>query len=182
MKKAWVAMGAGMALLLAQGVARADVFSVTADIPMQLTLKFDGDKVGNSVSGYIVGVSLPFLVGFGYENYTASLDKKDVPVKTDYKVQFFDVFLNLPIPVVNIVLGAGLGTAQFDPDDLLGPGTKIKDANLTQYLVSVGIPIAVLFDVHLGYRTFSGTHDTKPGSGSFDTKGQLISLGAKVGF
>lgn len=184
MKKTWVAVAAGVALLLGQGIARADVFSVTLDVPLQLNLKLDSTKVDNSVSGFIAGVSLPFLVGFGYENYTAALNKKDLGgVKAaDYKVQMFDIFLNLPIPVVNIAIGGGLGTGQFNPDDFPGPGVKVKDAALSQYFVSLGYPILPLLDVHLGYRVFSGSHDIKPGGGSADAKGNLLSIGAKLGF
>jgi hypothetical protein len=191
MKKTWVALAAGMALLLAQGVARADVFSITADVPLQLSLKLDKTTVGNSVAGYKVGVSLPFLVGFGYEAYNAALDKKDFGAKADLDFRIFDVFLNLPVPVVNIALGLGAGTATFNPDKFdLGGGVTFKtdSAAVTQYFVSLGIPIATLFDVHLGYHVLNGKFDTKTTVGgvtakdSSDLKASMISLGAKVGF
>jgi hypothetical protein len=148
-----------------------------------LALKLDSKSVSNSVSGYIIGVNLPFVVGLAYESYAADLDKKKTGgVSTKYDVHFADLVFNLPIPVINLAIGAGIGSAHFDPDDFAGAGTKAKDASLTQYLVSVGIPIAHFFDVHLGYRTFSGKHDGSGGLSSFDTKGQLLTLGGKVGF
>jgi len=191
MSKAWLAMLAGVSLLLAQGIAKADTLSVTADIPLQLQLKLDKTDVGNSVSGYKVGVSLPFLVGFGVEGYKAALDKKDFGAKGDLNLQLVDIFLNLPVPVVNIALGAGVGTASFDPNKYdLGGGDSLKlsSGTVTQYFASVGIPIAVLFDVHLGYHVLSGKFDTKTTTAgvttkdSSDLKATLITLGAKAGF
>lgn len=193
MNKTWVALMAGVSLLLMQGAARADVFSITADVPVQLSLKLDGDSVDNSVSGFKVGVSLPFLVGFGYESYKAALDKKDLGLGTkgDLNFQLIDIFFNLPVPVVNIALGVGAGTATFDPDKFdLGGGDSVtlNAANVTQYFVSLGIPIAVLFDVHVGYHVLSGSFDIKTTSSggtskdSSDLKATMISLGAKVGF
>jgi hypothetical protein len=191
MKKAWVALAAGVSLMLGQGVARADLLSVTADIPLQLQLKLDTTNVNNSVAGYKVGVSLPFLVGFGFESYKAALDKKDFGAKGDLNFQIVDIFLNLPIPFVNIAIGAGAGSATFDPSKFdFGGGTSLKldAAPLTQYFVSLGLPIAVVFDVHLGYHVLSGKFDTKATNGGVTVKDSsnlsatMISLGAKVGF
>lgn len=195
MMKTWAALAAGIAMLLVQGVARADVFSVTADVPVSLALKLDNTTVGNSVSGYAVGVSLPFLIGFGVEGYKATMSKKDFGAKGDLNFNLVDVFVNLPIPVVNIALGLGAGTATFDPDKfsvsdpVLGNGTlKFGSAPLTQYFASVGIPIAKVFDVHVGYHVLSGKFDEK---GSFasgnskvsaDLKANMLSVGAKIGF
>jgi hypothetical protein len=136
-------------------------------------------------------VTLPFLVGFGYESYKATLDKKDFGGKADLNFAIFDIFFNLPISVVNIAIGGGFGTATFDPSTVdLGAGNTLKasSAPITQYFASVGWPFAAIFDVHLGYHVISGKYDAKATIGgvtaktSASLKANMTSLGAKVAF
>jgi len=166
--------------------ARADTFSVTGDLPVTMSLALD-DGQGNkdtkdasSVAGYKLGLSLPFLIGFGYESYGGKFgSNKAVPASFKYDVTMFDIFLNLPIPFVNIALGGGLGTGKIS--DV--PGVDFKDASLTQWFASVGIPIATVFDVHVGYHSFSGKNkaDTA-GVPDIKVDGNMVSIGAKFGF
>ena len=163
--------------------AWADVFSVSLDVPVSYTYK-ESDFQDAKASGAIVGISLPFLVGFGFEAYTVKAKAGPAPL-TDFenKVQMFDVFFNLPVPVVNIRLGAGVGTSEItvpaDPTAMFDKGT------LTQGYLDVGIPIAVLFDVHLGYHAINGKVKDKSPPGpnpDVDVGAKMWTLGVKVGF
>ena len=187
MNKACRAGLTGLALMgfvLAAQTARADTLAVSADLPvaMDLTIKSSGTTTNysdSSVSGLGVGVSLPFLIGLGYENYAGKFSKSGS--KFDYGVSMYDLFINLPIPVVNIALGGGVGTGSISKTNF---GNVYKDADLTQWFASLGIPILPLVDVHVGYHAFSGTNKAKSGTGFSDAKasGDMWSLGVKVGF
>ena len=163
--------------------AWADVFSVSLDVPVSYTYK-DSTLHDAKASGAIVGLSLPFLVGFGFEAYTVKA-KADTPAPVDFenKVQMFDVFFNLPVPVVNIRLGAGVGTSQLSVPSQ--PTKTFDKGTLTQGYLDVGIPFAVLFDVHLGYHAISGKvkETTPPGTKpDVDVGARMWTLGLKVGF
>ena len=82
-------------------------------------------------------------------------------------------------PFINIVIGAGMGRTEFEL------GTVSKSADVTQWYVSLGYPILLLFDIHVGWHqvmadeidfTVGGTPDT------FDASGTMWSVGAKLGF
>jgi len=181
-----------LALCAALAIARpalADTFSVSADLPFasSLTLKPGVGTSGSqtlsdtSVSGFTAAVSFSWL-GLDYEDYASSFSKSGL--KFDYNVQMYDILLNLPIPVVDVVIGGGVGNGSFSNCKLNGVGCtfQLKTANLTGYFASLGIPIFPLIDLHLGYHVFSGTNDSKVGGSNEKVNGDMYSLGIKVGF
>lgn len=180
MKRTIIGLVAGAGLILFAGAAQADVFSVSADVPIAYSFSEGGSA--DEVSGYKLGVSLPFLVGFGVEEYTATL--KSNGVKSERNFSFIDLFFNLPVPLVNIALGYGFGTASVDQTPAT-TGLTYEDADVNQYFLSVGYPFAGVFDVHLGYHVVSGSGDVKQDNtkiGETKLDGNMVSLGVKVGF
>jgi hypothetical protein len=172
---------AGLVLFLtawAVSPARADLFAIAVDVPV--TYSFDEAVLGDpDASGIIVGLSLPFLVGLGYESYKVTGDTVAATAQAyEYKVNMVDVFLDLPFPVANLVLGVGLGRGTFEiPTSTL----TFKDANLSQFFFSIGIPFAVLFDVHVGYRVIGGKADASDGT-ELNLGSEMATVGLKVGF
>ena len=184
----------GFALALAAAVAAAPAahaLSISADVPLAYTFD-EGDIDDGTVSGFRVGVGFG-LLGVGYNSYEATGDlglEDDIVVK----YQMLDVFFELPIPIVNIVVGAGAGTAEAD--DLTnvtieGANTNVTfdSATATMVFASVGFPILPLFDIHLGYHVIRAETDLEGKSGgvvtfkdSIDLGGSLISVGARLGF
>ncbi len=195
MKLDWIAVGkwaAGFGVtLLAVGLlalpARADTISVFADLPVAMSLKLD-DGQGNTdskdatgLSGYKLGVTLPFFVGLAYESYGSKFaSNKVIPTSFNYDVTMYDLFFNLPLPIVNIAAGAGLGTGRLSNVT----GASFKDAALAQWFASLGYNIVPLVDVHFGYHSFSGTNkgDTPAGVPDIKVNGDMWSLGVKIGF
>ena len=153
--------------------ALADVFSVTADIPLLYSPSGDLDSSG--VSGFLVGLSTPFLVGLGYESYDVEADNN-----ASLSVNIVDVFVNLPVPLVNISLGYGIGAGDLSSGS---GGAEYDTAVMNQFFARVGYPILVLFDVHVGYHYVLGTAEAKT-SGVDDVvlDGSMLTIGAKVGF
>lgn len=171
-------------LTASAGTALADTLSVSADVPIVYTFSESGLK-DPSASGVLVGVSLPFLVGFGAESYKvkgklAPFVPTDPQKDFQYDVTMLDLFLNLPFPVANLVLGVGAGQGSFDEV----PASNLVDtATLTQAYFSIGIPFAVLFDAHVGYHVIRGDADFKDGSGQkLNLDAEMATIGIKVGF
>lgn len=173
--------------LLAQ-TARADTLSVFADLPVAMDLKLDNQKgqtdsmSASGLSGYVVGLTLPIFVGLAYESYGSKFNSSNVIGGSfRYDVTMYDLFLNLPLPVVNIAAGLGTGTGSVSSPPA---GVSVKDATLTQWFASLGIPVLPLVDVHLAYHSFSGTNaiSTPAGQPDLKTNGTMWSLGVKVGF
>lgn len=178
----------GLAAALLAQPARADTFSVFADLPVDFSLHLDNgagtteNPSASGLSGYKVGITLPIFVGLAYESYGSKFNSpKIVGQSFNYDVTMYDLFLNLPLPVINIAVGLGQGTGKFSN----GPaGVTVKDADLSQWFASLGFNIMPLVDVHLGYHVFSGKNDvTSPaGSPGLKVEGTMTSLGVKIGF
>jgi len=181
-RAAILAIALGTILAVGQS-AHADTLAVSADLPvsMSISAKSSGTTHNyndSSVSGLGVGLSLPFLIGLGYENYSGAFS--GAGNRFNYGVTMYDLFLNLPIPVVNIAIGAGVGNGSIGGGNV---GSSYKDASLTQWFASLGVPILPLLDIHVGYHAFSGTNDAKTaGKSNISVNGDMWSLGLKLGF
>src|SRR3972149_6585671 len=120
MKKLLVSLAATAALVFVANSAWA--LSVSLDVPVSFS--FDEGGTADSVSGFKVGVGLPlfplFGVGLGYENYEAKLKDNGVTGKGLY--EFYDLFLEIPFPIVNLTVGGGVGQAQLEVDSAGGGG------------------------------------------------------------
>ncbi len=180
MKKNLIAAAIASALICAASAAHAQFFSISADLPVQY--KFDQGGSADDVSGFTAAVNLPFLVGFGYESYSATLNNgAGVGISREITFTIFDVFFDLPTPLVNIGLGLGFGSAEVK--DGAGSTQTFDDADVFQYFVTIGLPFAGVFDVHLGFHALQGTADNKSATGQDqDIDGKMISLGLRIGF
>lgn len=178
MKQLIVALAAVAALGWLATPAQADFFAVGYDLPVSVTV--DGET-GKDISGYKLTLATPIAVGLAWESYEASFEGDNTELRIDFNI--YEVFWDLPVPLVNIQIGGGLGTAQSELTEPSGFDDLYDDASLTQFYVSVGLPIAVLFDVHVGYHSFSGKAESNHALvDDLDLVGNMVSVGAKVGF
>ena len=93
--------------------------------------------------------------------------------------------MNLPVPVINIALGAGAG--------MVGEGELSNGAKLTaddsqqQVFCNTRLPDSPAFDVHVGYQVINGNKaEVKNPSGGIeyerDPSGTVWTAGIKIGF
>jgi len=163
--------------------AKAEFFSVSAGLPISYTFSNTDTDAPESdgVTGTMLHVKLPVMVGFGLETYSVKI-KGDGDAKFD--ATMFDVFYLFPIPIVNITLGLGIGSSEVICD--LGGGSTCSDAyekaTPTQVYGQFGFPIFGPVDLHLSYHSVSSTMKGKNGNSDLDLGGNMLALGASFTF
>ncbi|MDT8446953.1 MAG: hypothetical protein RRB13_08695 [bacterium] len=165
--------------------ASADMMGVYADIPLSHSLngtQSDGSTIESdgAPSGYMLGLTLPFFMGLGYEAYNTGI-KDDLISDIQLETKMYNLFLDIPFPMLNLVVGVGAGKHNITCTGCEG---AFNEGNASQTFVNLGWPVVLgLFDVHLGYHMVKGkiaySADT---SQEIDTQGTVTSLGVKFGF
>jgi len=179
MKKTILTAFAAASLLLCSTSAFAELFSVSAGVPFSHS--FANTKVeSDGVSGFFLAAKLPIMVGVGIESYQTKLKNSTTTLATS----MYDIFYQLPIPIVNLTLGLGMGSTEFQ----CGSCSTYDKGSATQWYTSVGIPIFPFFDVHLSLRRVSSKIKTNAASGGtpkgteYDVGGTVSGIGIAFGF
>ena len=149
MKKIILTVFAASSLLLYSTQAFA-LFSVSVGTPLAYSFANGGSS--SNTEGYFLGVQLPFALGLGMDSHKVKGDK---PQELVVDTNMYNLFYQLPIPVINLILGVGTGSQELICDDV-GNGTSCSDSfdkgSATQFYTSLGFPIMPLFDLHISYR------------------------------
>ena len=154
MKKIILTVFAATSLLLYSTPSFAISLSVGVPVAASFTAKDDdgSTRKTDGSSGYFLGVQLPFGLGLGMDSHTTKI--KDSTYKIAHTM--YNLYYQLPVPVVSLILGLGTGNSNYDcPDDVNGKScADVWDpGSATQWYTSVGFPIIPFFDIHLSYRS-----------------------------
>ena len=171
-------------------------FSLSVGIPMSQTItgKQAGKSYGNApdkTSGYFLGVSF-LSIGLGIDSYTTKFKtsadgtygKWEPEYDAGLKTNMTNIFYQLPVPVVNLIIGLGTGTTEFVGTS----GGKDFSAyfdkgSATQWYTSIGFPIIPLFDIHLSYRSITSKNIKSTNSGKKDdNSGSVTGVGIAFNF
>ena len=148
MKKIILTVFAATSLLLYSTQAFA-LLSVSVGVPLAYSSTQGGSN--SNMEGYFLGVQLPFALGLGMDSHKSKGDDGGAVLDTN----MYNLFYQLPIPVINLILGVGTGSQELICDDV-GNGTSCSDSfdkgSATQFYTSLGFPIMPLFDLHISYR------------------------------
>ena len=175
MKKIILTVFAATSLLLYSTQAFALLnFSVGVPLSHTITGKYsDGTEIkSEGVSGTFIQVGVPMLPGIGIDSYKTKLDD-DV---TELATMIYNLYYLLPIPIINLTLGAGVGSTEMQCGTCAASFDK---GTANQWYVSFGMPIIPLFDLHLSYRSVSSKIKIISG-GEHDLSGNVMGLG--IGF
>ena len=175
MKKIILTVFAASSLLLYSTQAFA-LFSVSVGMPL-------GYGSNSNMEGYFLGVQLPFALGLGMDSHKI---KGDTSGSMELHTNMYNLFYQLPIPVINLILGVGTGSQEYICDDT-GRGLSCSDAldkgSATQFYTSLGIPIIPLFDFHISYRMITSKNIKWKGTeNKLDTSGSLLGAGIAFNF
>ena len=191
MKKIILTVFAASSLLLYSTPSFA--FSLSVGIPMSQTItgKQAGKSYGNApdkTSGYFLGVSF-LSFGLGMDSYTTKFKTgncngcwgvgADAVLKTDMT----NIFYQLPVPVVNLIIGLGKGTTEYDCKLTNGDCSKFYEkGSATQWYTSIGMPIIPFFDIHFSYRSITAKNiESKYEEGKKDDNSGSVT-GVGIGF
>ena len=169
-------------LTLASLPAWAVVISISADLPV--VYNFENSDLGDeSATGIVTALIFPSGFGIGLEQYGVSGKINNatagwVNQDFEYDVSFADVFYQFPLPLLNIIIGGGLGKGKFD---LTGLAIEFEDPTMTQLFFTFGYPFGAIFDVHVGYHRIVGD-TTSTGGNTVDLDSQMFTLGARIDF
>ena len=193
MKKIILAVLAASSLLLYSIPSFA--FSLSVGIPMSQTItgKLAGKSYGNvpdKTSGYFLAVQLPFAIGLGIDSYTTKFKTDDSDGAwgpggdASLKTNMTNIFYQLPVPVVNLIIGLGMGTTEYDCtySDTTCSAAYDK-GSATQWYTSIGIPLIPLFDIHLSYRSITAKNIKNKDDGrKHDNSGSVTGIGLALNF
>ena len=175
MKKTILTAFTAASLLIYSTPSFAALFSVSAGVPFSHS--FADTKVeSDGVSGLFLAAKLPIMVGVGIDMYDTKLKDSTKKLRT----AMYDIFYQLPIPIVNLTIGLGMGSTE-----LQCVGCKIYDkGSAAQWYTSVGIPFLPFFDAHLSLRRVSSKIKTNAASGGteYDLGGTVAGIGIAFGF
>ena len=186
MKKIILTVFAATSLLLYSTPSFA--ISLSVGVPIGASIKGDdGSEVADGASGYFLGVQLPFGLGLGMDSHKTKF-KDDSTLKV--ATSMYNLYYQLPVPVVSLILGLGTGNSNYDCADATeGEGTLIScDAawdkgSATQWYTSIGIPLIPLFDIHLSYRSITSKNvKDKGGDTKQDLSGTITGIGIAFNF
>ena len=193
MKKIIITVFAATSLLLYSTPSFA--FSVSVGKPMShsITGKLAGKSYGNvpdKTSGYFLAVQLPFAIGLGIDSYTTKFKTGNcngcwgVGGDASLKTNMTNIFYQLPVPVVNLIIGLGMGTTEYDCtySDTTCSAAYDK-GSATQWYTSIGIPLIPLFDIHLSYRSITAKNIKNKSDGTKDdNSGSVTGVGIAFNF
>ena len=175
MKKIILTVFAASSLLLYSTQAFALInFSVGVPLSHTITGKNnDGSEIkAKGVSGTFIQVGVPMLPGIGIDSYKTKLEDST----TELATMIYNLYYLLPIPIINLTLGAGVGSTEMQCGTCAASFDK---GTANQWYVSFGMPIIPLFDLHLSYRSVSSKIKIITG-GEHDLSGNVMGLG--IGF
>ena len=181
MKKIILTVFAASSLLLYSTPSFA-LLSVSVGVPIGASLKADdGSEVADGASGYFLGVQLPFGLGLGMDSHKTKF-KDDSTLKV--ATSMYNLYYQLPVPVVSLILGLGTGNSNFDcPGSGGGTCAEIFDKGAaTQWYTSIGFPIIPFFDIHLSYRSITSKNIKAPDGTKYDVSGTITGIGLAFNF
>jgi len=179
MKKIILTVFAASSLLLYSTPSFA--ISLSVGVPIGASIKSDaGSEVADGASGYFLGVQLPFGLGLGMDSHKTKFKDSTVKVATS----MYNLYYQLPVPVVSLILGLGTGNSNYDcPDSGGGTCAEIFDKGAaTQWYTSIGFPIIPFFDIHLSYRSITSKNIKDPDGTKYDVSGTITGIGLAFNF
>jgi hypothetical protein len=153
-------------------------FSISLGMPMGHTITDKTIHLAgyDAPSGFLIGVQLPFAMGLGIDSYKTKLKETEVKLGTD----MYNIFYQLPIPVINLIIGLGFGNQALECTTCADDFDK---GSATQWYTSIGMPLIPLFDIHLSYRSITSKNiNIKASDTKLDFSGSVTGVGIAFNF
>jgi len=172
MRKIILTVFAASSLLLYSTQAFA-LFNLSVGVPLSHTFSDANFSESDGVSGTFIQVGVPMLPGIGMDSYKTKLKDSTAELAT----MIYNLYYQLPIPIISLTLGAGVGSTELQCASCAGSWDK---GTANQWYASLGMPIIPLFDIHLSYRSVSSKIKALSGGEELDVGGNVMGVG--IGF
>ena len=143
----------------------------------------------DKTSGYFLGVGF-LSFGLGIDSYTTKFKTGNCTgcwsagADAGLKTSMTNLFYLLPVPVVNLIIGLGMGTTEYDCT--YGQNTcsaSFDKGSASQWYASIGMPLIPLFDIHLSYRSITAKNIKDKSLGTKDdNSGSVTGIGLAFNF
>jgi hypothetical protein len=202
MKKIILTVFAASSLLLYSTPSFALV-SVSVGIPMSHSIGgyiygVDDDNIVKRSYGNAADKTGGYFLGVGFLSFGLGIDSYTTKFKTGncngcwstandggLKTNMTNLFYQLPVPVVNLIIGLGTGTTEYDckTSDGKGCSAYYDKGSATQWYTSIGMPLIPLFDIHLSYRSVTAKNIKIKGTElKEDNSGSVTGIGLAFNF
>ena len=153
------------------------LINFSVGVPLSHTFSDSDIRESDGVSGTFIQIGIPILPGIGMDNYETKLKDSDATISTT----MYNLYYLLPIPVINLTLGAGVGSTEINCDIC---STYYDKGEAVQGYASLGFPILPLFDLHLSYRSITSKIKGKDLLDGFevDVSGIVTGIGIMFNF
>ncbi len=157
---------------------------VSLEIPVNYSFNTpsEGDALETSSMpfGILFYAQSPYQIGFGLEKYYINLVDNSTGNSVDNRVSILmiDAMYTLPVPVVIIELGVGIGYAGVE-------GTNegnFKTTMAYQYFFRAGIPIKDICQVYLNFHKVTAQIELQSDDFYLEAGGIMSSLGVGIKF
>ena len=149
---------------------------INFSVGVPLSHSFSKDVESDGVSGTFIQIGIPVLPGIGMDNIETKLkDSGGMKLATT----IYNLYYLLPIPVINLTLGAGVGSSELKCENC---SDAFEKSGAVQGYASFGFPIIPLFDLHLSYRSITTKIKYKNSSETADLSGSVMGIGIMFNF
>ena len=145
MKKTILTAFTAASFFLCSTSALAELFSVSAGVPFSHSFANTKDFESDGVRGFFLAAKLPIMVGVGIESYKTKIKGTTQKLATS----MYDIFYQLPTPIVTLTLGLGMGSTELQ----CGSCSTYNKGGANQWYTSFGIQFTQLIDIHISYRS-----------------------------
>ena len=192
MKKIILTVFAASSLLLYSTPSFALV-SVSVGMPMGHNITGETQNgtanAADKSGGYFLGVSF-LSIGLGMDSYTTKFKTGDcngcweAKVDAGLKTNMTNIFYQLPVPVVNLIIGLGAGTTEYvGTSEGKDFSAYFDKGSASQWYTSIGMPIIPFFDIHLSYRSITSKNIKYKSDGvKDDNSGSVTGIGLAFNF
>ena len=171
-------------LFVFQKSAMANFF-ISVGFPNQYSLDSSVIKINSSnvdlnktrlPNGKSVHLNYNFLFGFGYDNVVQeyTYDSKNNNLLASSNI--YNIFVLAPIPLVKLEVGLGSGSTTFKTN------SDVKDIDIFQYFVKIGLPVFAFGGLHVGYHKIVGSEVKLNETTLIDPDASMLSTSVSINF
>ena len=104
---------------------------------------------------------------------------KDSSPEIKVATTIYNLYYLLPIPVINLTIGAGVGSTEVECSVCSSVYDK---GSAVQGYANLGFPIFPLFDLHLSYRSITSKVEVKSSGAELDLSSNVTGIGIMFNF